>query len=151
MRALMRGLVLVLMCGFAAAADREGDALHPITFSRDIAPLLQKHCQNCHRSGQAAPMPLLTYRDARPWAKAIRNAVASRKMPPWFADPRSAQFANNPSLTPEEIDTLVKWADDGAREGDPRDSPPPVRWPEGGWQIQPDAVVSLPAYRVPAK
>jgi hypothetical protein len=72
-------------------------------------------------------------------------------MPPWFADPRYGHFANDPSLAQTEIDTLVNWVNDGAPEGDPRDIPPPVQWPEGGWQIQPDAVVSLPAYRVPAK
>jgi hypothetical protein len=121
------------------------------TFNKDVAPILQNHCQSCHRPGQAAPMPLLTYQDARPWAKAIRNAVVTRKMPPWFADPRYGHFANDPSLAQTEIDTLVNWVNDGAPEGDPRDLPPPVQWPEGGWQIQPDAVVSLPAYGVPAK
>lgn len=96
-------------------------------------------------------MPLLTYQDARPWAKAIRTAVASRRMPPWFADPRYGRFANDPSMTQTEIDTLVNWADNGALEGDPQDLPPPVQWPEGGWQIQPDVIVSLPAYHVPPK
>lgn len=148
----MRALILVLLCNSAVvgAADREAVAIQPVTFDRDIAPLLQRHCQNCHRPGQAAPMPLLTYHDARPWAKAIRNAVASRKMPPWFADSRYGHFANDPSLTETEIETFVNWANDGALEGDPKDLPPPVQWPEGGWQIQPDVVVSLPAYRVPA-
>ena len=96
-------------------------------------------------------MPLLTYREARPWAKAIRNAVASRKMPPWFADSRYGRFANDPSLSQAEIDTLVNWVNGGALEGDPHDLPPPVQWPESAWQIQPDAIVSLPAHRVPAK
>ena len=96
-------------------------------------------------------MPLLTYRDARPWAKAIRNAVASRKMPPWFADSRYGHFANDRSLPRTEIDTIVNWANDGALEGDPQDLPPPVEWPESGWLIQPDVSVSLPPHRVPAK
>jgi hypothetical protein len=96
-------------------------------------------------------MPLLTFQDARPWAKAIRTAVASRRMPPWFADPRYGHFANDPSLSRKEIDTIVNWANGGAPEGDPSDLPPPIPWPEDGWQIQPDVVVSLPAYRVPAK
>jgi hypothetical protein len=142
----MRALVIVFACTFAAAAGQG-----QITFSRDVAPILQKRCQSCHRPGQAAPMPLLTWQDARPWAKAIRNAVVSRKMPPWFADPRYGHFANDPSLPQTEIDTLVNWANTGALEGDPRDLPPPIQWPEGGWQIAPDVVVSLPAYRVPAK
>jgi hypothetical protein len=151
----MRAFVLVLTSAFAAAAGehitRDPVSFKPVTFNRDVAPILQKHCQSCHRPGQAAPMPLLTYQAARPWAKAILNAVASRKMPPWFADPRYGRFANDPSLAQTEIDTLVNWANDGALEGDPQDLPPPVQWPEGGWQIQPDVVVSLPPYRVPAK
>jgi hypothetical protein len=96
-------------------------------------------------------MSLLTYSEARPWAKAIRNAVASRKMPPWFADPQYGHFSNDPSLSQTEIDTLVNWANGGAVEGDPHDLPSPIAWPEGGWKIQPDVVVSLPPYRVPAK
>jgi hypothetical protein len=123
----------------------------PVTFNRDVAPILQKHCQSCHRPGQAAPMSLLTYEAARPWAKAIRIAVASRKMPPWFADPRYGHFSNDASLSQAEIDTLVHWANDSALEGDPRDLPPPSRWSRGAWQIEPDVVVPLPAYRVPAK
>jgi hypothetical protein len=142
----MRALIFVVLCGLAAAGDRPA-----VTFNRDVAPILERHCQTCHRPGQAAPMSLLTYQDARPWAKAIRNAVASRKMPPWFADSRYGHFSNDPSPSQAEIDTLVHWANDGALEGDPRDLPPPVQWPEGGWQIHPDVIVSLPAHRVPAK
>jgi hypothetical protein len=140
----MRILLLIAWCSFAASAQQ-------VTFSRDVVPILQKHCQSCHRPGRLAPMPLLTFQDARPWAKAIRTAVASRRMPPWFADPRYGHFANDPSLSRKEIDTIVNWANGGAPEGDPSDLPPPIPWPEDGWQIQPDVVVSLPAYRVPAK
>jgi hypothetical protein len=122
-----------------------------VTFDKDVVPILQRHCQSCHRPGQAAPMSLITYQDARPWAKAIQSVVVSRKMPPWFADPRYGHFANDPSLSQAEINTFVNWANDGALEGDPQDLPPQVAWPEGGWQIQPDVVVSLPPYRVPAK
>ena len=96
-------------------------------------------------------MPFLTYDATRPWAKAIKAAVLSRKTPPWFADPRYGHFANDPSLTPNEIDILARWADTGAIEGDPKDSPPPIRWPDNGWRIRPDVVISMPAYRVPAK
>jgi hypothetical protein len=146
----MRAFVLVLTFALARAAAAQQGFNH-VTFNRDVAPILQKHCHSCHRPGQAAPMSLLTYQDARPWAKAIRGEVASRKMPPWFADPRFGHFANDPSLPQAQIDTLVNWANGGAWEGDPQDLPPPVRWPEGGWQIQPDVMVSLPLYRVPAK
>jgi len=147
----MRALILVLTSSFAVAAADQQVRFDRVTFNRDVAPILQKHCQSCHRPGQAAPMSLLTYQAARPWAKAIRNAVASRRMPPWFADPRYGHFANDAALQQTEIDTLVNWVNDGAVEGDPQDLPPPVQWPDGGWQIQPDVVVSLPAYPVPAK
>ncbi|MGA2714824.1 MAG: cytochrome c [Bryobacteraceae bacterium] len=145
----MKTTVLVFAAFASVVAVAAGE--RPVTFNRDVVPILQKRCQSCHRPDQAAPMSLLTYEAARPWAKAIRNAVASRKMPPWFADPRYGHFANDPSLSQAEIDTLIHWVNDGAFEGDPRDLPPPVRWPHDGWQIRPDVVVSLPAYRVPAK
>src|ERR1022692_1588411 len=96
---------LILTSAFAAAAGAQ-----QLTFNKDVVPILQKRCQRCHRPGQTAPMSLLTYQAARPWAKAIRNSVASRKMPPWFADPRYGHFANDPSLPQAEIDTLVNWA-----------------------------------------
>ena len=100
-----RILMLVFACGAALEAGQR-----PVTFNRDVAPILQKHCQSCHRPGQAAPMSLLTWDAARPWAKAIRNAVASRRMPPWFADARYGHFSNDPSLLPQDIDTIVEWA-----------------------------------------
>ena len=142
----MKTLALVFASAGALAASQS-----PVTFNRDVAPILQKHCQSCHRPGQAAPMSLLTNEAARPWAKAIRIAVASRKMPPWFADRRYGHFSNDASLSQAEIDTLVRWANDGALEGDPGDLPPPVQWPGDAWQIQPDVIVSLPAFPVPAK
>jgi hypothetical protein len=148
----MRAVALILASALAAASGPPlGTSGGHVTFNKDVVPILQKHCQTCHRPGQAAPMSLVTYRDARPWAKAIRTAVASRKMPPWFADPRYGHFANDALMTRVEIDTFVRWADEGGLEGNSQDLPPPVPWPEGGWQIQPDAVVSLPAHRVPAK
>src|SRR5437868_15251562 len=84
-----------------------------ITFAKDVLPILQKNCQNCHRPGQVAPMSLISYKEARPWAKAIKAAVTMRKMPPWFADPKYGHFTNDRSLKQSEIDTLVKWADSG--------------------------------------
>src|SRR5580704_12191589 len=120
----MRILLLFIFANLAVSANNQ-----PVTFDKDVLPILQKRCQSCHRPGQLAPMPLLTYQDARPWAKAIRAAVVSRKMPPWFADPRYGHFANDPSLRQTEIDTIVNWANDGALEGDARDIPPPVQWP----------------------
>jgi hypothetical protein len=97
-------------------------------------------------------MPLLTYSQARPWAKAIKEAVLTKKMPPWFASPEYGHFRNDPSMTRKEIDTLVEWVDKGALEGDPSVAPRPREFPVG-WNIgQPDAVIEMPnAYHVPAK
>jgi hypothetical protein len=94
---------------------------------------------------------MLTYKETRPWAKAIKAAVASRKMPPWMADPRYGHFDNDRSLNEAEIDTIVAWVNNGAAEGDPKDAPPPTEWPAGGWQIQPDVSLDLPPYPVPAR
>jgi hypothetical protein len=121
------------------------------TFYRDVLPILQSHCQECHRPGEMAPMPLLTYRQTRPWAKAIRDAVRARKMPPWFADPCCGKFANDRSLTGAETETLAAWAESGAAEGSERDSPPSRDWPSG-WNLRsPDSIVEMPqAFDVPA-
>jgi type 1 glutamine amidotransferase len=121
------------------------------TFTKDVAPILQSRCQVCHRSGEAAPFSLMTYAQARPWAKAIREAVLARKMPPWFADAHYGKFANDRSLTKKEIDTIVAWVDNGAPQGNPKDMPPPREFAEG-WAIpKPDAVIELPvAFEIPA-
>jgi hypothetical protein len=121
------------------------------TFTKDVLPILQQHCQTCHRPGMTAPMSLLTYETARPWAKAIKNAVVTRKMPPWFASPDYGHFTNDKSLKQADIDTLVKWVDTGAPRGDPEDAPAPIQWPEGGWTIKPDIIVEGPTYEVPAR
>ncbi len=120
------------------------------TFYKDVLPIVQQHCQTCHRPGQIGPFSLLDYQSARPWAKAIKNAVAIRKMPPWFANPEYGRFDNDRSLKQAEIDTIVAWVNNGAPAGDPTNAPPPVQWPEGGWNIQPDVSVDLPPYPVPA-
>ncbi len=120
-------------------------------FHKDVEPILQRRCQSCHRPGEIGPMAFLTYRETRPWAKAIRQAVATRKMPPWFADPEVGHFRNSMLLNPDEIATLSAWADSGAAEGDPATAPPPVR-SDDGWRIgEPDYVVTMPsAFSVPA-
>ena len=121
------------------------------TFTKDVAPILQNRCQVCHRPGEAAPFSLLSYEQARPWAKAIKEAVLSRKMPPWFADPHYGKFANDNSLQPKEIATLAAWVDAGAPQGNPKDLPPPRQFADG-WAIpKPDAIIELPtAYEIPA-
>lgn len=122
-----------------------------LTFYRDVAPVLQKRCQTCHRPGDIGPMPLLTYEQARPWAKAIRSAVLMRKMPPWHADPSFGAFSNDRSLTESEIQTLVQWADSGAEEGSPSDAPAARQFVEG-WRIgTPDTVYEMPKeFSIPA-
>jgi len=126
-------------------------AADSITFHKEVEPILQKNCQSCHRPGQIAPMSFLTYQGTRPWAKAMKAAVASRKMPPWFADPKYGHFSNDRALKQGDIDAIVAWVDGGAKEGDAKDAPPPVAWPADGWLIQPDYVVKGPTYDVPAK
>ena len=136
---------LLVLGAAAAAADSA-----PVTFHKDVLPILQKNCQSCHRPGQVAPMSFLTYDTARPWAKAMKVAVLTKKMPPWFADPQFEHFANERSLKPNEIETIAKWADAGAPEGNPKDAPPAINWPKDGWEIQPDIVVNGPETAVPA-
>src|ERR1700692_646834 len=100
---------MILFAGSAHAADS-------ITFHKDVEPILQRNCQSCHRPGQTAPMSLLTYQSARPSATAMKAAVVTRKMPPWFADPQFGHFVNDRSLQQADIDTIAKWADSGAAE-----------------------------------
>jgi hypothetical protein len=127
-------------------------AAAPVTFHKDVEPILQARCQNCHRPQEAAPMSLLTYEQARPWAKAIRAAVLSGKMPPWQADPRYGHFSNDLSLAPGERETLVAWADGGALQGKASDAPRPRVFPQG-WRIpKPDMVFEMPEdFSVPAQ
>jgi hypothetical protein len=143
----MRSLVLSL-CSVALAAA--ATTPQP-TFYKDVLPVLQKNCQTCHRPGEAAPMAFLSYDEARPWAKAIKTAVVTKKMPPWYADPHYGKFSNDRSLSQGEMDTLVAWADSGAKAGNPKDAPKPTEWVEG-WRIgNPDMVLTMPvAFNVPA-
>ena len=121
------------------------------TFYKNVLPLLQTHCQQCHRPGEAAPMSFMTYQSARPWAKAIREAVITRKMPPWPADPHFGKFTNDRSLSRADIDTLVAWADAGAPEGDFADAPKPAQFVDGWGIHKPDAVFEMPnEFTVPA-
>ncbi len=125
------------------------------TFNHDVAPIFYSKCVTCHRPGEVAPMSLLTYQDARPWASAIKTRVASREMPPWFADPRfSHKLANNNSLTDAQIDTIVTWVDAGAPQGS--GTPPPEPAFTVGWHHfknrPPDAILEIPsAFDVPAE
>ncbi|HEY4363008.1 MAG TPA: thiol-disulfide isomerase [Bryobacteraceae bacterium] len=124
----------------------------PLSFHKDVEPILQHHCQSCHRPGESAPMSLLTYAQARPWAKAIRASVFTGKMPPWQADPHYGKFSNDPSLTAAEKQTLLSWVDTGSQEGNPADAPKPIDFPQG-WRIpKPDIVFEMPQdFTVPAR
>ena len=141
-------LLSMLVCCFSVVAS---GATGSVTFSKDVAPILQKNCQGCHRPGEAAPMSLRTYQEARPWAKAMKQAVLAKKMPPWFADAQYGHFRNDRSLPQKDIDTLVSWVDAGAPEGNPKDLPQPLAFVDG-WNIgQPDMVLEMPEpFHVPA-
>lgn len=123
----------------------------PATFSRDVAPILYARCTECHRPGQIGPMSLLTYDEARPWARSIRRTVSERRMPPWFADPHVGAFANDASLSDREIEIITQWADAGAPQGDPADRPPLPAYADG-WRIgTPDLVLAMPKpFELPA-
>jgi hypothetical protein len=127
------------------------NAAPQVTFYKDVLPVLQKNCQTCHRPGEAAPMTFMSYDEARPWAKAIKAAVATKKMPPWFADSHFGKFSNDRSLSQADIDTLTNWADSGSVAGNPKDAPKAVAFVEG-WRInKPDLVLAMPvAFNVPA-
>ena len=141
-------VAVLLMSMAAMAADISST---PVTFNKDVLPILQNNCQTCHRPNQIAPMAFLTYQDVRPWAQAIKAAVLTKKMPPWFADPRYGHFANERALSETEIKTLSRWADTGAMEGNPKDKPAPKEFSPDGWNIKPDVVFAMPKpFNVPA-
>src|SRR5712691_8060500 len=144
----MRTTFSVLLCVAAMTlVSTAAFAQDQATFSKDIAPILQQHCQNCHHPGTIAPMSLLTYDQVRPLAKSIKAKVIAREMPPWFIEKNVGvqHFDNDSSLTDQEIATIAKWVDGGAPRGNPADMPAPRQFPdEHAWQIgQPDLVVSL--------
>src|SRR5262245_23429066 len=144
-----RILVFVLLTAMTAlgteipSSSVTSDQASAVTFNKDVLPILQNNCQVCHRPGEVAPMSFLTYEGTRPWAKAIKAAVITKKMPPWFADPHDGEFGHAPNVTEEAVQTLSAWADNGAREGDAADKPPAAQW-TNGWRIQPDVVVAMP-------
>jgi len=114
-----------------------------VTFNRDVLAILQKNCQTCHRPGEIGPMSFLTYESTRPWAKAMKEAVVTKKMPPWFADPRFGHFENERRLSDLDIKKIADWVDAGAPEGDSKDKPADVQWNDG-WNIKPDVVFEMP-------
>lgn len=138
--------IAVALIGAVAQAEERP------TFTKDVLPILQEHCQVCHRagganlSGMVAPMAFTSYEEVRPWSKAIAKQVAARTMPPWHAAPEHAGvFSNERTLAEEEIATLVSWVETGAARGNPTDAPDPVAWPQTDWFIgEPDQIFSMP-------
>lgn len=135
-------LIAVFLLQFSTSASDK--ATSSVTFSKDVAPILYKNCAACHRSGEIAPMSLLSYKEVRPWARSIREVVADRRMPPWLADPHYGEFSNDRRLSQGEIDTIVAWVDSGAKEGDAKDLPPAPKFSDVGWKFgKPDVVLSM--------
>ena len=147
--------MLLSLAGASWAAEL-GD--RPATFAKDVAPILQAKCQDCHRAGSMAPMSLVTYAETRPWAKAIKQRVVTRNMPPWHLDKTVGiqHFQNDRSLTDDEIQTISRWVDAGAVLGDVKDMPPAKQWPKtDSWQLaqrfgEPDLVIKSDPYTMPA-
>ena len=142
---------LLALVASAGAKAQQPTSSAP-TFSKDVAPILYKNCVSCHRPGEIAPMSLLTYEQARPYAKAIANAVTTRTMPPWHADAPAGTFHNERSLSDRDRQTLTAWATGGAPNGDPKDLPAQPTFTEGWALGKPDVVLEmLEDYRIPAK
>jgi mono/diheme cytochrome c family protein len=128
----------------AVNANNDKPSNKQITFTKDVAPILFKNCAVCHHPDDIGPFSVLSYKDSRPWAKSIREKVASREMPPWGADPRHGEFSNDTRLKQGEIDTIVAWVDGGAKEGDPKDLPPAPDFSDA-WRIsKPDVTLTMP-------
>jgi hypothetical protein len=157
-------LGLIAAFGFVAASTAVPNAqapaspaaasVKPVTFTKDVAPILQKSCQNCHRPDQMAPMSLMSYEDVRPYARSIKTRVVSRAMPPWHVERNIGiqHFKDDPSLSDDEIATIAAWVDQGAPKGNMADMPAPKKFDdESIWHIKPDLVVEMPvAHVVPA-
>ena len=138
---MIKAAMLTVAAALYAAAATSST---PVTFHKDVLPILQNRCQECHREGEIGPFALMDYKQTRPLAKSIKEAVLTRKMPPWFADAKVGHFSNDDSLSKQEIDTIVAWVDGGAKEGDPKDAPKPREF-TSGWQIgKPDVVLPMP-------
>src|SRR5262245_50516471 len=147
-RFMLAGGAILASLSLSASPLQAQSASPSVTFTKDVAPILQKSCVVCHRLGSIGPMALTSYEEARPWARAIRQKVSAREMPPWYIDRRVGitKFKDDPSLTDKEIDTIVRWVDGGAPRGNPADMPPTPNFADLGlWHIgKPDMVVTMP-------
>lgn len=125
---MKRMCLIALWLGVAATVW--GTVKGTVTFYRDVLPVLQNHCQSCHRPGRVAPISFMTYRETRPWAEAMKYVVLGKEMPPWFAERPYVPTADHSALTVAEVQTIVKWVEQGAPAGDPKDAPPPIYFQE---------------------
>src|SRR5438874_5183766 len=122
----------------AAIPAAAADAPKTVTFTKDVAPIFQQKCESCHRPDNMAPMSLITYEDARPWAKSIASRVGARQMPPWHIDKTIGiqKFKNDRSLDDSQIETILAWVAAGSPKGDSKDMPPAKVWKdETGWSM----------------
>lgn len=141
----------LLACGIASTGSANSKSTKEVTFTRDVAPIFYKNCSECHRAGEVAPFSLMTYKEARPWGKSIREKVAEGIMPPWHADPAHGKFKNDRRLSAQEKATIISWVDTGMKEGNAKDLPPAPKFVEG-WNIgKPDVVLTAREYEVPAE
>jgi hypothetical protein len=132
-----------LICALGVGLAESNASREEITFNNQIVRIFQQHCQSCHRSGDIAPFSLTSYKDARPWARSIKEKVLLREMPPWQADPRYGDFINDARLSQKDIETIARWVDQGAREGDARHLPPPIDF-TNEWRIgKPHQILSM--------
>jgi hypothetical protein len=154
MKTVLSLAAFALVAGLLLPAGAAAQVPEAPTFADDIAPIFYDRCVKCHRPGEIAPMTLISYQDVRPWARSIKNKVQTRAMPPWHLDKNIGlqEFLNDPSLSDDQIATIVKWVDSGAPQGNPSNTPtPPEFAPADAWQIgEPDLVVRFPTYPVPA-
>ena len=153
------GVLVAVVASVAAlatvAVNGQSPAQSAVTFTKDVAPILQRSCQSCHRPGDVAPMSLMTYDEVRPWARAIKQKISDHQMPPWFLDPNIGiqKFKNDPSLSDAEVALISKWVDAGAPMGNMADMPKPKQFDDDAkWHIgTPDLIVTSPPHKVPAE
>jgi hypothetical protein len=143
---MKKTLLLIIVCylgivSIGAGADKEKTT---VTFAKEVAAIFRKRCEECHRQGGMAPMSLASYEEARPWARAIKEKVVKREMPPFHAIGQLGRYTNDPRLTDAEIATISKWVDGGAARGNPKDLPPPGVWKDEWTSGQPDLILKVP-------
>src|SRR5262249_16672070 len=147
-------VIMILMVAAPAAFVSRTNEAASVTFTKDVAPIVFNKCASCHRPGEVAPMPLTSYKEVRPWSKAIKEAVIQHAMPPWFADPQTStlRFSNDRRLSQQEIDTIVAWVDAGSPKGEEKDLPSMPSYTPGWTFGEPDVIIEMPIeFQIPSK